>query len=673
MHYARILTLSLLVATATCLVKAAERGGVVLSERGEPRAEILVGQAASAPERFAAAELQKYIEKISGACLPVRATGTVNGSQAAIVLGTMESNLLRAAGAEAPGALPKDSFLIRTAGEGRLILAGTNPRAVLYAVYTLLEEFLGVGWAQFPIDGRDFGPADEVIPRRPTVRVGPIDRTWQPRLAYRADQVWYRRGVRGSGVSAKERIMPALDLMAKNRLNTVQFQQFPMTDDYTPDPEYKQEVWPEVEKRGFDLEVGHHDFYRLLKPTKELFAEHPEYFALVDGKRSRTARGLAFCLSNPAVVRLMAEHSITFLDHHPEVRYLDLWPEDSMAECECAACKKMGRGQGPTWPNRSSAYYLQFVNHVAQQVRREHPDIPVVYLAYLNYKAPPPDLRPGPGVVVRFCNYFRCYTHPVGPVEACAKNNRLFGWIRDWQRSGAPVIVYAYYYGLSGYLHFPYPILSSIDDELRFYEELALNDDAPLLGVKATGGVIGPAQHALNGYAFARMAWDRRLTGTAVLDAYCTRYFGRAGNHVRAFYRTWTDRAQAFGEQGTCCITKWTYALGSFFTEEFFDELEANLSAAEAAAASDAVKRRLAFLRQAWYAYPLRAFAVYRHLEAGRAHKKGGRLAAAQVERAQALEALEAVERMKGIRGPEVCVRVLRAQIEKNLPAPGEQ
>ena len=673
MRYALILTPVLLVASATCLVEAGETGGVVLSDRGEPRAEILVGQTASVPERFAADELQEYLEKISGARLPVRATGAGTGSQTAVVLGTMESDLMRTAGVEDPGNLPEDSFLIRTVGEGRLILAGTNPRAVLYAVYALLEEFLGVGWAQFPVNGRDFDPADEVVPRRPTVRIGPIDRTWQPRLAYRADQVWYLRGVRGPGVSAKERIMPALDLMAKNRLNTVQFQQFPMPDDYTRDPEYDQEVWPEVEKRGFDLEVGHHDFYRLLKPTKELFDEHPEYFALVDGQRVRKARGLAFCLSNPAVARLMAEHGITFLDHHPEVRYLDLWPEDNKAECECEACKRMGRGQGSTWPNSSSAYYLRFVNRVAQQVRREHPDISVVYLAYLNYKAPPPDLRPDPGVVVSFCNYFRCYTHPVGPVEACMKNSRLFGWMRDWQRSGSPVIVYAYYYGLSGYLHFPYPILAWIDDELRFYEGLSLNEEAPLLGVKATGGIIGPAQHALNGYAFARMAWDRDLTGTEVLDTYCTRYFGRASDHVCAFYKTWTDRAQELGEQGTCCITKWTYALGTFFTEEFFDELEAHLSAAEAADESDTVERRLAFLRQAWYAYPLRAFAVYRHLEAGRAHKQGGRLAAAQAERAQALEALEAVERMKGIRGPEICVRVLRAEIEKNLPAPGER
>ena len=245
---------------------------------------------------FAASELGRYLELLSGEPLPVGAAGLIP-----LVLELAPDTHL-----------PQDAFTIAVA-PGEIRLSSTTGRGVLYAVYALLEE-LGCLWV-YPTSG------EEIIPRRDrlTLAVGP--RTHVPAIAH--------RGLTLHGLYAEtaEIGREMIDWMAKNRLNLI------LTSADRPDeptraqamhwPEVAEALLPELRRRGMILEHSEHMTHLFFPP--ELFETHPEWFAQVDGRRQCKQ----MCFANADAVAFFAERLAEYAAAHPEVQVLGTWPLDS--------------------------------------------------------------------------------------------------------------------------------------------------------------------------------------------------------------------------------------------------------------------------------------------------------------------------------------------------------
>jgi len=133
-----------------------------LVRSGKPVATIVVGKKASAPERLAASELQRYLSQMSGARLPI-ATRLPQGRRPAVLVGrqAVEDAGPQAVRAAMLDQVRGDGYVIATISQDppRMALAGREPRATLYAVYDFLDVSLGCG---FFCDGDN-------VPRRPDV------------------------------------------------------------------------------------------------------------------------------------------------------------------------------------------------------------------------------------------------------------------------------------------------------------------------------------------------------------------------------------------------------------------------------------------------------------------------------------------------------------------------
>lgn len=122
-------------------------------KEGKPAAVIVTGGAAGELTRYAAAELQSYIEKLSGAHLPTITEAQLSSRSATepiLVVGTTEQTaLLReiaASGSINSGGLNKEGFVIRTLiwkERPVVALVGADEAGALYGAYELLEK-LGV-------------------------------------------------------------------------------------------------------------------------------------------------------------------------------------------------------------------------------------------------------------------------------------------------------------------------------------------------------------------------------------------------------------------------------------------------------------------------------------------------------------------------------------------------
>src|ERR1044071_10172273 len=110
---------------------------LTLADNGQTKYTIVLPANPIPSERYAAEELQRYLERISGAKLPIL-TDTGPLASREILLG--DNAHLRTLKQKIDfNKLGPDGFVLRTEG-GKLVIAGGRPRGTLYGVYALLDD-----------------------------------------------------------------------------------------------------------------------------------------------------------------------------------------------------------------------------------------------------------------------------------------------------------------------------------------------------------------------------------------------------------------------------------------------------------------------------------------------------------------------------------------------------
>jgi len=323
----------LLLAPLAAQVTAAD--GFRLADHESACQPIVISAHASETTKAVAGELAEYLGRIAGAKFEVQAG---DGSQG-IVMGTL---------AEFPHpSLTKpleirndydgrEAFAIRTEPK-RLLLIGATELGVSHAAFRLLEH-LGCRW---------FFPAKEweVVPTTKTLSVS-LEETDRPRILAR--RIWY-----GYGAFA-DRGHPRGGSTLK---------------DY--------QAWARHNRMAssFSVHAGH-AWQAIILANKKSFTEHPEYLALVKGKRG----GEQLCVSNPEVQRLTTEWALAFFEKNPDREMVSMECSDGLGQCECAECAKIGS---------ISDRVFGLANHVARAVGKKFPGKLVGCLAYAQHSEPP--------------------------------------------------------------------------------------------------------------------------------------------------------------------------------------------------------------------------------------------------------------------------------------------
>ena len=121
----------------------ASAGEIVLAENGQSPYQIVVADKASPSTKHAAEELQKYLQQMTGAKLPI-----VSDQQPARPQGDhprRQCPFARLKTGIDVASLGKEGYVIRTVGDN-LVIVGGQLRGNMYGVYGLLEDHLGCRW-----------------------------------------------------------------------------------------------------------------------------------------------------------------------------------------------------------------------------------------------------------------------------------------------------------------------------------------------------------------------------------------------------------------------------------------------------------------------------------------------------------------------------------------------
>jgi len=490
---------------------------ITLVQDGKPAAVIVIGRKASSTEEYAAEELQTYLEKISGAKLPIQTEGEPKARATAIIIGTPKtSQYIARSRLTGKLSLGRDGLLIKTM-ENRIILAGENPPGALYATYALLEEHLGVRW-YFP------GAKGEYVPVMKTIRIGNIDDRQKPAFQF--------RGLHPVAAGTRD---PAIrDWMARNRMNLV--------SQIVYAPRHARNVRENV-KRGLIFNTSTH-FGHWLRHG-ELFDTHPEYFPLLKGKRSKGfpsgyVKGKLqqhnYCLSNPDLVKEVARAIREFVKLYPDVEMIGVNQHDSVKWCECAACKALG---SPT--DRLHTFLNKLVEELGPVLDNRF----LSTQAYLQTRRQPSRVKPNKKVVIYYTLVSHCARH--GWNEGCPTQERQKKNLAAWLRHGNKIIVYTYHADL--FPGFPMPMAYHALAGVKYYKEIGISGWYPEIAADAPGErplkrdpelLWGDEWYSkkLTYYAAAKALWNTNVTLAQIKDDYFPKFYGKAGPAMRKYYDT---------------------------------------------------------------------------------------------------------------------------------------
>lgn len=503
-------------------------GPRVLAQQGRPAATLCLPAQASQAEQTAAQELQDYLQRISGARLPI-ARGELPEQGNRVLIGEV-------AGYRYPEGIAAGmaGFTLRTDGRD-LIIRGEDDFATLYGACELLER-LGVRWF---LPGR----LGEVVPRSDTVIVPELDATQRPDFAMRwigRDQWAYRNKCNG----------PAGSL-----------------------------------PRAFNIRPGiYHSQYHFL-PARQYFAEHPDWFALIDGQRCGHEDAKP-CTSNPEVIRQIAANMSALLDADPTVDLVSLSYTDGSYYCQCPNCTALDEPDVPR-DQSMSRRTLIFYNAVAEELMKTHPEARILAGAYHVYNRPPrdPELKAHPALSLVLCHYTSyCNLHPVNDPH-CPPNVDYNQLLHDWQRLIPDVYFYEYYY-TDGWRNFPGPLVHAIRHDLPYYQELGCK------GLYTQYGLVW--NHFLNFYIASKLLWDAQTDVDALLADLYQKFFGPAREPMARYY---TALIEAIGgtDQHMCLCSLGGHDPRLIFTPDLMADLHGWLREAQALAAGDRlVSARLA-------------------------------------------------------------------------------
>jgi hypothetical protein len=519
---------------------------LTLVQDGQPAAVIIM--AAEPQAARAGAEIQKYIEKMSGAKLPLVLEGEAAGSPISILVGhTAAAGKLGVqipAGfdpAIRPEAFEKEGFVIKTRGNN-LVIGGNSDgpyQGTIYGAYEFLER-LGCRW-YFP------GEWGEVIPEKKTVVFPETDLVSRPDFALREQNLggWFP-------ATPAERATYA---------------------DWNNKIKYTHNVI-------FYPPVGD-GFLGYLLPPKEFLAGDPTLYAMdKSGSRKQPANfnnGVMLSLVNPKVFDLSVRNlqaafagttkSAINRIVSPNKNGFGLSPPDGAAyDYDPEAVKRNENFNYPTYIEHpmTSEEFFGFAARLADVF----PDKWVATMAYAGREMPPQGVKIPRNMAVMFAPIASCVLH-AGNDPACWRRTETIRIMRQWCQLTPHVYLYDYNPGLLLGSFVPERDVANFSVNARLYKEMKLK------GFQSEGRKTFMITW-ISYYMRGKLMWDAQADVEAIKKDFYNTFFGvQAGPLVEAW---WDECEKALGAATIHCHEDWL--VDHIYTVDFTKRLHQYVEAA---------------------------------------------------------------------------------------------
>lgn len=480
-----------LILAILCWGPPAHAEPITIVENGHSAFSICCDPAAPHSVKRAVQELQLYIKKVSGADIPLQGT---RSAEPFISIGNTPA--LRRASIRTDD-LPQEGYKIITR-DGNIFIVGSDTpdgspadgggtsTGSLFGTYTFIEKYLGVRW---------FMPGElgEYVPRNHSIIVP------------------------GTHIiDAPDFKMRALPYIQNEK------------------PEVKQ--WYVRNRLGGSLKLSYgHNWHRVIPAA--LFEQHPEYFALIGGKRIKPvgSKGHKLCTTNKGLIREYALAAVNYFSRSKGNTTFSLSPSDGRGWCECNECRKLDEidENGKVFITRR---ILTFYNEVARLVTAQFPDQYLCGYVYADYMRPPLDrsfsIHPNVKLVLA-ANYHRKL---LTPGERKRWDELLHGW--------TTLHPLACYHDFPSWFQGDYGQPMPPNKKILKYMFPILKDNN-VSGVYMYGIAAWGHGAAFN-YIFTRLAWNAHQSVDDLYTDFFLKCYGRSGKNIMAIYNLIEDSLEQY-------------------------------------------------------------------------------------------------------------------------------
>ncbi|NCX95398.1 MAG: DUF4838 domain-containing protein [Chitinophagia bacterium] len=423
---------------------SAKDKSITIVKDGKTNYVIVIPSNATSIERKSAELLQTYLQKIAGVKVPVKSDSGIE-KQPAIYIGNTPKAIQTS-----QTAIPAEGYLIQTSSNSIIIKGGTG-RGVINGVYKLLEQIA---------DCQFIDKYCNTCKIQTTLTLP--QETLQEAPAFQYREVYYPQ---------------CLDA---NYLQWNKLHRF-------------EELW------GL---WGHS--YNKLVPPATYFAQHPEYYALVNGKRVASQ----LCLSQPEVLNIVIAELKKKIADNPDALYWSISPNDDNGWCRCPLCSKIDDAEGTP-----AASLVQFVNKVAAAI----PQANFTTLAYGYTHSAPKSLKPAPNVYI-FLSTIDAYRDNPLATEGSAATFRKD--LKAWTGLTPNVFVWDYVTQFTNYLA-PFPNFNTLQANMQYLKSNGVKG----IFVQGSGDTYGELAE-LRSYLIAKLLYNPEADITSLTNYFLKNYYG---------------------------------------------------------------------------------------------------------------------------------------------------
>ena len=487
---------------AQSVTKSGARVLPVVISKARPTSLILPTDAILS-EVTASEELQRYLTAMTGAKVEVvREDVAIKPTGTRIYLGPTK---FAGQYLGEKGTLSGEEWMLQNVN-GDLIITGGRTRGTLYGVYHFLEDICGVRW---------WSRWEETVPRHSEIRINALQRREKPAFSYRDIYRQYHGGDDWDNGRAAARAR--LNRDGDNPISAL----YGGANTYGP-PEHTHTAAMYISKDKY-------------------FAEHPDWFALVNGQRvaghteqldytnpEMRAEFLRLLLENIRKSRAAATSSLLPL---PTIYAVD--QNDGTSWCSCERCSALVAREGS-----QAGPMVDFVNYMADGIRQEFPDVLLSTLAYQASESPPKTLHPRENVVVKLTDTTNSYTVPV----TAPANQQMRNLIESWAAIAPRLQIWDYstFYPVNGQnVGFPFPSEHIYATDYRFYQKNRVNR----VFVEFENTVTGDARD-LKLWLMAKLLENPNADDKKLINEFTDGFYGPAGTYIRDYRQQLLDAAQ---------------------------------------------------------------------------------------------------------------------------------
>jgi len=468
---------------------ALAQNNAVIVKNGQPFFTISVAPNASDADHQAAVLLQSSIKKITGCELKIFKTDQPNSKNTIYITSPVFSAASRA-GLGFPRGFEKhlssdfnkkkkelipDGFILSVQKANILVISGGN-KGAYYGVVHLLEKYFAC---------RMYAPNVELFPAKSTLTL--------PFFC--------------------EAENPASPIRIVNGLTTLQNEAY--------------RNWQRLNDHNEEFAKGFfvHTFNRLV-PWETYFKAHPEYFALVSGKRSIDQ----LCLTNPAVYDLTIRNLRDEMLKQPNKKLWSVSQGDNFSYCQCDKCAKIIHEEAsPAGP------IIHFVNKVAAQF----PDKTISTLAYQYSRKAPQNIKPADNVQIMLCTI---ELNRSKGIEQDPRSQSFLKDMEDWGKISKNIFLWDYTVNFSHHIS-PFPNLHTLAPNIQFFVKNNVNAH-----FQQTNMDVGHEFSELKGYLIARLLWNPEADVDSITSDFMNNYYGAAGVFIKKYMDKLTSEITKTGE-----------------------------------------------------------------------------------------------------------------------------